>query len=227
MVALEHGNDNQDEGTLTGQHNVQNIDSLSHQKAVEALQILLRKLPNKLTANQLNDIHGNDDRQPIKQYNFPKEPVRIPDFKPIKPQSITSTYTFQVGPFEAVTKHTVGAADSNESSVGYQAPNRPQTHNRPQTQNQPHIQNRPLAIPSHSLAPPVSLAAASPFSASSSGYPKSEYNQPPLDLYHTMTLKNNHPQAPPHSPNTLFYLPGERGPLQVQGIQKSIEYRLQ
>lgn len=196
-------------------------DSTQQKRAIEALQTLLRKLPNKLTTkDHINDIdsvdihgHENDIQTPLKQYTIPQDPVRIPNFKPIKSPAITSTYTFQLGPIETVTKHTIGGSAGDISNVASAEPNdHPSKFTIIQQPNPNYTiqtsfgSNRPSASHSHAV------------------------NQPPLNLYHKMTLKNGHGQHPSQrqqQPPTLLYLPGEKQPYNVQEIQKSIEYSIQ
>lgn len=207
------------------------FDSTPHKRAIEALQSLLRKLPNKLTAkDHINDIdsidihgHENDINTPPKQYNIPKDPTHIPEFKPIKAPAITSTYTFQLGPIETVTKHTIGGgggsgANTNHAGATFAAPNG--KHSKYTI-----IQN---PVPNYTIQ--TSIQSQRPSSSHSQAV-----NQPPLNLYHTMTLKNGHGQQQQHQhqnhrqpqQSTLLYLPGEKQPYNIQGIQKSIEYRIQ
>lgn len=241
------------------------FDTPAHQKAVEALQLLLRKLPNKLAIkDQLNDVRdNNDDKHTIKQYEIPRDPVHIPQFKPIKPQ-ISTTYTLQVGPIESVTKQTIGGnndpsvlaaaaaavagGDRNQYTIKIQ-------HQNPNQAQIQHLHSAPLhQTQTHSYQPPQPIH--NPSLSGSGGYISEALNRSPLNLYHTMSLKNGPrptihlnqpkyfpPQSQPlpslqqshphvHQQNThaqqpLFYLPGEKRPLQVQGIQKSIEYRIQ
>lgn len=210
--------DKVDPTPLTG---TDTIDSTQHKRAIEALQSLLRKLPNKLAAkDHINDIdsvemtygHENDIRTPLKQYNIPKDPVRIPQFKPInKSPALTSTYTFQLGPIETVTKHTIGGSEDGNSNAVLAAPN--DNHSK-----YTFIQN---PVPNYTIQ--TSIQSKRPYSSHSH-----TVNQPPLNLYHTMTLKNGHGQRQHQSqPSKLLYLPGEQQPYNIQGIQKSIEYRIQ
>lgn len=199
------------------------IDSTPHKRAIEALQSLLRKLPNKLTTkdNHINDIdsvdtHGqyNDIHTPPKQYNIPNDPLRIPEFKPIKSPAITSTYTFQLGPIETVTKHTIGGdgSDSNHATASV-------------VPNDKHSKYTIIQNPYPNYTIQTNIQSKRPSSSH-----RQAVNQPPLNLYHKMTLKNGHGQH--HSqhqsqPSTLLYLPGEHKPYNIQNIQKSIEYRIQ
>lgn len=228
--AQDHVNDNHDDELThpTGTKSAQTLESPSHQKAVEALQLLLRKLPNKLALkDQLNDIRNDDhdNSVTIKQYSIPRDPIRIPQFKPIKPPAFSTTYTFKVGPVESVSHHSAGGhGDPVALAAAAAAVSGGGDHTKYAIiQNQP--QHQP---PAHTQS--YQSAHNSPLSASSAyGAP----NQSPLSLYHTMALKNGHthPNQPSHShphqhPPPVFYLPGEQRPFQVQGFQKSIEYRL-
>lgn len=245
----------------TGIRTSHSYETPAHQKAVEALQLLLRKLPNKnAIKDQLNDSNDNyDDKTTIKQYEIPRDPIHIPQFKPMKPQ-ISTTYTLQVGPINSVTKHSIGGnggdsavlaaaaaavsgGNQNKYTIKIQAPNSQQYHHQ---QNQQSLPYAPQQQQSHHSYQPIHN---SPLSASNA-YLNEAVNRPPLNLYHTMSLKNGpthhnahislqHP--PSHPPpqlhihaqqqqqqkQPLFYLPGEQRPFQVQGIQKSVEYRVQ
>lgn len=208
----------------TSQTGTDTIDSTQHKRAIEALQSLLRKLPNKLAAkDHINDIdsiemtygHENDIRTPLKQYNIPNDPVRIPQFKPInKSPALTSTYTFQLGPIETVTKHTIGGSEDGNSHSALATPT--DNHSK-----YTFIQN---PLPNYTIQ--TSIQSKRPSSSHSQAV-----NQPPLNLYHTMTLKNGHGQRQRQQQSAqtskLLYLPGEQQPYNIQGIQKSIEYRIQ
>lgn len=186
-------------------------------------------MPNKLALKD-NSIQTIDDdniipdsklTQHITQYNIPKDPnVYIPKFKPIK-SSVTSTYTFQLGPFEHVMKDTYGPGTNqigrNPSIIiekPLSAPG-PITHLVP-----PSIESVPTTFKSH---PTLSAHSHS-----------HTIDAQPLDLYHTMTRKNvetiqlNHPKV--SLPLSSPYLPPQKrqtapNPHQFE-IQKSIEYQL-
>lgn len=225
------------------------------QKAIEALRLLLRKLPNKLTKlpkDKFNEIQLNDDNDNdnndllrdthkfVQQYSIPNDPNQIPEFKPIK--SLTSTYTFQLGPFESVTKHTVGGLDSDEH-----IPN-------PVTNTKFHLQNEAFHVAPHTSSHNQQLYFdAAPYRAQRH---TSNANAHPLDLYHTMTLKNNAKNHHHHPSNQinhsshnnnkivknlneqhyshnnapsqpLIYLPPQSNSPSNFEIQKSIQYQLQ
>lgn len=202
------------------------LDTTSQHKAVEALQQLLRKLPNKLIAkDNLNDVNSVDnhdhDKTLVKQYHIPNDPVTIPEFKPIKP-AITSTYTFKLGPIETVTKHTIGG-NSNANSGGGGGSGGDQT-------KYTFIQNPVPNYTVHTNIRPQSQSHLSQQYSHSSRHNQA-VNRPPLDLYHTMTLKNNNHNTHNHNNNnnsnkqkqsSVFYLPAN----QPYEIQKSIEYQL-
>lgn len=221
----------------------------ANQKAVEALRILLRKLPNKLTlpTDNLNEIELNDNNDDddnnnlpdktfsphnIKQYGIPNDPtsVQIPNFRPIK--SLTSTYTFQLGPFESVTKHTIGGPDSDEHISISSGPKTKILSNNPHSNLALHANHLTL-VPPHPIK-----------STSFRDVP------PSLDLYHSMTLKNHlkpihpnysnknnnfHQNINDHTnhlqpPQTVVYLPPQSPQLHSSPqfeIQKSIQYQIQ
>lgn len=232
------------------------------QKAIEALRLLLRKLPNKLTKlpkNKFNEIQLNDDnnndndndnndqirdnhkfvkqQHTLKQYGIPNDPNQIPEFKPIK--SLTSTYTFQLGPFESVTKHTIGGLDSDEHI------------SNPVTNTKFHLQNGVFNVAPHTPSHQLYFDAA-PYRGQRHTL---NTNAHPLDLYHTMTLKNSaktphhhsnqinlsshnnnkivkNLNEPHHSNNNapsqpLIYLPPQPISPSSFEIQKSIQYQLQ
>lgn len=235
------------------------------QKAIEALRLILRKLPNKLTTppkDNNNDIQVNDDNDDdnnndllhdnhklvqlqhnLKQFGIPHDPNQIPEFKPLK--SLTSTYTFHMGPFESVTKHTIGGLDTSvENGVFNVVP--PHNTQSQQSTNQLYYDVAPYRGQRHT--------------SNTNANPKAH----PLDIYHTMTLKNSakthhhhhHPQSNQinHSQNNnkknvkylneqhhsnnnnnnnnvpsqpLIYLsPQSNSPSNFE-IQKSIQYQLQ
>lgn len=229
--------DRVDPAPLTG---TQTLDSTPQKRAIEALQTLLRKLPNRQTTqdNYINDIddvdihgHENDLKSPPKPYDIPNDPVRIPAFKPIhKTPAITTTYTVQLGPIETVTKHTIGGGGDVSMAA---TPN----HSKFTIVQNPHPNYTIQTSVQHSKRPPGN----SPNRNHKNNGPRSEtaVNQPPLNLYHTMTLRNGHEQHhrhhhPPHhpqqsQPSTLLHVPGEKQPYNAHNIdiQKSIEYRIQ
>lgn len=217
----------------------------ANQKAIEALQLLLRKLPNKLAVkeNALQTTIDDDNLIPdtkltpqhITQYQIPNDPY-IPKFKPIK-SSVTSTYTFQLGPIEQITQDTYGGSDHEHkhSSTNHHLaaaappalPPPPSAYLIQKTVASPELQRH--------LVPPPSIESVSitPFnSQSSSSSPHSHtIDAQPLDLYHTMTLKrvnDNHLNHPPVQ--SLPYLPPQKrsNPSNAPQfeIQKSIEYQL-
>lgn len=202
----------------------------ANQKAVEALQYLLRKLPNKLSfKDNLNALPITDDDnnlsdiRPIsqlKQYNIPNDP-NIPEFKPLK-NAITSTYTWSLGPYESSTKHTV--QELNDDSIG--------TISTVSNLNNKFIVRQPQ--PTHTnftlhrnLTPPKPASYRHQLHKNYPSYQSHSYtiNAQPLDLYHTMSLKND-----PVKINSLpqheieIHLPPASKP-HFQ-IQKSIEYQL-
>lgn len=202
----------------------------ANQKAIEALQLLLRKLPNKLAAKD-NAIQTIDDDniipdtklqtpQHITQYNIPKDPY-IPKFKPIK-QSVTSTYTFKLGPIDGITQDTYGGSEiERKPSIHHAQPPPPPSYLIQKTINGPEL-NRHLVPPSiDSVSATFSQSSPSPLISQSAPH---AIEAQPLDLYHTMTLKNvdAHPQV-----QSLPYLPPQKQSHVPQfEIQKSIEYQL-
>ncbi|XP_031616422.1 uncharacterized protein LOC116336615 [Contarinia nasturtii] len=199
----------------------------ANQKAIEALQLLLRKLPNKLPLKD-NSIQTIDDdniipdsklTQHITQYNIPNDPnVYIPKFKPIK-SSVTSTYTFQLGPFEQITKDTYGGPSNN---VGHNHGLHIEKHN-----NAPGPGVHAHLVPPSIDSIPTTFKSHPTLSQHSHSH---TFDAQPLDLYHTMTRKNvetihmNHPKV------SLPYLPPQKrqipsNPHQFE-IQKSIQYQL-
>lgn len=214
----------------------------ANQKAIEALQLLLRKLPNKLAIkdNAIQTTIDDDNIIPdtkitpqhITQYQIPNDPY-IPQFKPIK-SSITSTYTFQLGPIEQITQDSYGGSDhehkhlsTNHHSAALPPPPPPPSYLIQKTVSGPELHRH--------LVPPPSIETVSitPFNShsSSSSLHSHKIDAQPLDLYHTMTLKrvnDNHSNHPPvHS---LPYLPPQKrsNPSNTPQfeIQKSIEYQL-
>lgn len=200
---------------------------VANQKAVEALQFLLRKLPNKFVVKDdtINTIPTIDDETlldpkiaiaHLKQYDIPNDPIHIPDFKPIKP-AITSTYTFQVGPIESVTRHTIGENNSGFTSI-----------TGPQSKL---ILPNPVpkyTLPNADLIPPPFPYPSKHLNNEISNIQIETHNQAintqPLDLYHTMTLKNGANVA---VPETVVYLPPHPHQKTSQfEIQKSIQYQL-
>lgn len=193
----------------------------ANQKAIEALQLLLRKLPHKLPFKD-NSIRTTDDdkvinTQHISQYNIPNDPNQyIPKFKPMK-SSVTSTYSFQLGPLEQVTKHTYGGNDYGRKHIE-KIISGPELH-------------------THLIPPSIeSISTTFKSQALSSHHSHSHaIDAQPLDLYHTMTIKNvgdhsNHPHRHLHSQLPLPYLPPQKrqtalNPHQSE-IQKSVEYQL-
>ncbi|XP_055313043.1 uncharacterized protein LOC129574699 [Sitodiplosis mosellana] len=206
----------------------------ANQKAIEALQLLLRKLPNKLAVKD-NAIQTIDDDnfipdtkltpQHITQYNIPKDPY-IPNFKPIK-SSVTSTYTFQLGPLEQITQDTYGGSDHGHNGL-HQSATPPPPYLIQKTVVSPELQR-------HLVPPPSIESVSTTFNSHSSSPPllsqTPHIDAQPLDLYHTMTLKHvndNHSNHPPVQ--SLPYLPPRKrsnkpNPHQFE-IQKSIEYQL-
>lgn len=191
---------------------------VANQKAVEALTFLLQKLPNKfaLHSDEENSVHAeiNDEilqdykvttpPTVFKQHSIPSDPVHIPQFKPIKP-AITSTYTFQLGPIESVT-----GPDSKLILP----------HPIPHHQHIPHYDLVPPPVPITSSHNTNENAQYS-YKIHSDAIESPPLN--PLDLYHTMTIKNNNNNAP----NTLLYVPPSPNQQPLFEIQKSIQYQLQ
>lgn len=199
------------------------------------MQLLLRKLPHKSsTKDNFNSIHTIDDDniiipdtkitpQHITQYNIPKDPnVYVPKFKPIK-SSITSTYTFQLGPIEEITKHTYGTGHHLDDQTG---------------QNPDRIIRKSISGPTlqTNLVPPIKEPISSIFKSNQIPKTQSQYSHshtvdaPPLDLYHAMTIKNNQPKLTPSSylqpPSLSSSSQSPPNPSQMQ-IYKSIEYQIQ
>lgn len=220
-------------------HELTTLDA--NQKAIEALQLLLRKLPHKLPVkdNLIPTIIDDDNiipdtklTQHFTQYNIPKDPnVYVPKFKPIK-SSVTSTYTFQLGPIEQITKQTYG---------GNGHPHIDERGRKPDILIQNTISG-PSPLHTHLVPPPPSIESVSttfkshppPLLPHPSPLNLHTIDAQPLDLYHTMTLKNveNHSH---HSqvPLSLPYLPPHQYKRQTAPnphhleIQKSIAYQLQ
>lgn len=222
-------------------HELTSLDA--NQKAIEALQLLLRKLPNKLAVkdNLISTTIDDDNILPetkltqhITQYNIPKDPnVYVPKFKPIK-SSVTSTYTFQLGPLKQITKHTYGGNDHLQQPTSLHI----DEHGRkPDIHIHKTISSQALPPTLHTHLVPPSIESISttynksqpPSSSSSTLH---TIDAQPLDLYHTMTRKNveNHLNFL-HPPVQLPYLPPQKrqipsNPHHLE-IQKSIEYQLQ
>lgn len=215
-------------GHDTDQHELTALDA--NQKAIEALQLLLRKLPNKLavkdnlipTIDDDNSIPDTKLTQPISQYNIPKDPnIYVPKFKPIK-SSVTSTYRFQLGPIEEITKHTYG---------GNELGRKPDVIIE-NTVNEPHH-----SLHRH-LVPPSIDSVSTTFKSHPSSSTLHAIEAQPLDLYHTMTRKNvekiskppqlSLPYLPPSSTHHRHQqiIPNAPKPHHLE-IQKSIEYQLQ
>lgn len=214
-----HGHDQTDK--------LDSATALANQKAVEALQLLLQKLPNKLTVEEEvanpseNDIHV--EKVPFKQYAIPRDALpatKVPTFRPLGPiNSITSTYKFQLGPYQAVTETHLGQGNrggsSDHSKYPYSRPVQPLKVGQP-----------PAPVPANAVASNVLIAnpaiasAAAANAANSLPSPQAYVaNAPPLDLYHTMILKNNNGQRPIRTaPATFVYQPYE--------ITKSIAYEI-
>lgn len=200
-----------------------------NQKAVEALQQLLRKLPHKdnfLPTSIDDDNFIPDTKLPpthITQYPIPNDPnIYIPKFKPIK-SSVTSTYTFQLGPIEQMTRDSYGA-HSHINSIGVPKPDHPFQ----KTMNGAAQLSTNLVPPSKDIH---STKLKTQSSSSSLQQPQSPHlshshtiDTQPLDLYHTMTLKNQ-----PNSPAQIVqYLPQShmQPPPEQFEIHKSVGYQL-
>lgn len=182
------------------------VSALANKKAVEALELLLRKLPHKFTLQaDINKEPIDNDivNTPPKQYNIPRDrtitttttSTTIPPFKPLRPLSgISSTYRLQLGPYEAVSQHFL--TEQGTGSVSAEKPNK-YSYDRPA---------RPLAVSPQPLsvahAVPIQYTNAIPLQSAITPQIQQLMNSPqllqahvanlpPLDLYHTMTLKQN------------------------------------
>lgn len=178
-------------------------------------------LQNVDTDHNNNKYNDNINKVPIKQYAIPNDPVVIPKFKPINP-ALTATHTFQFGPIETVTRHTIGL-DNDTVYVGVSGDKMKLPQTKPAfliTQYQPSS-----SVNNNNLSPPTRLnpVNSAPVHHSPIQTPISQ----PLDLYHTMTLKYSNANANANSlkqnrPPASVYLPVN----QPFEIQKSISYEL-
>lgn len=190
------------------------------------------------------------DKRPASQYKIPQDPlvtVRIPEFKPLN--SITSTYSLSLGPIESVTKHAIIGPNEADDTIGTvlataysnkqvvvdksPIPLPPPPPPPSKTITKLHA---PLSHPPPPLPPPkgILLFADGPTLHHTHKTFTHTINAQPLDLYHTMTLKNDPvrpnliQRAPPqkHRPPTHSH-PSIFQPNSPQfEIQKSIEYQL-
>lgn len=216
---------------LTGPDHSDTVSALANKKAVEALELLLRKLPHKLTIK--DDIkHRPDSLQdnelsnaPIRQYNIPKDPLGggapIPAFKPLKPLTgITSTYTLRLGPIEASTQHTVGHVDTGSHGSQLHSDKGPYSYNVPSKTVV--IETQPVAVSPtpFQISPAPFQISPAPFQNSPAPFQQTYVsNLQPLDLYHSMSLKHGQGQTVVKTlPSAFLYQPYE--------IQKSIAYEL-
>lgn len=181
------------------------ISALANKKAVEALELLLRKLPHKFTlqADIKKETIDNDIvNTPPKQYNIPKDPIAtsattIPPFKPLRPLTgISSTYTLQLGPYEAVSQHFL-----TEQGTGSVNVDKPKKYNYDRPARPLTVSQQPLpAVAAHAI--PIQYTNSIPIQSPMPPQIRQLVNSPqllqahvanlpPLDLYHTMTLKQN------------------------------------
>lgn len=196
---------------LTG-HGLDKTDSLTavaNKKAVEALELLLSKLPHKSLVKDGTKLNiesggtGHVNDIPFKQFEIPNDPTSnaaIPPFKPLQSvKGITSTYTVRLGPIEAVTKHTIGQSTSGEvkdDKVRY-------TYDHP---------TKTFTVSASPQPPLPSLSSPSSQSQSAQLAQSFMANRAPLDLYHTMALKQGNGQP------VVLYQPYE--------VVKSIAYEI-
>lgn len=187
-----------DSTPLTGQEldKKDSLTALANKKAVEALQLLLSKLPYKsLVKDDVNlniegAVDGDAQNLPFKQYDIPRDPAAtIPPFKPLQSvKGITSTYTVRLGPIEAGTKHSIGESTSvdvkNEAvRYTYDRPTKTFTVSSPPQQPQQLLQQLPLQqLPLQQPLQQLPLQQQ-PVNFLTNGAP--------LDLYHTMAVKHN------------------------------------
>lgn len=186
---------------------------------------MLRKLPHKDNFIQTQSIDDDnlipDTKLPpshITQYPIPKDPnLYIPQFKPIK-SSVTNTYTFQLGPIEQITRETYGGSGHSTDDYG----------RKPDLLSRKSVSGPALST---NLVPPPSKDHNSNTLKSQSTSQLSHshtINAQPLDLYHSMTLKNQ-----PNQSHNAPYLPPAHT-IQSQApprpphfeIHKSVEYQL-
>lgn len=163
----------------------------ANKKAVEALQLLLNKLPYKkivkeeVKLNVDSNANINDvNEETIHQYEIPRDrpnATPIPPFKPLK--GITSTYTWKLGPFEAQTKQTIGgpSASGEQNKYTYDIPTK--TYAVSASPQPP-----PLQPPAQFINPAQFNVAMGPLSTDPAQFNVANL---PLNLYHTMALKHN------------------------------------
>lgn len=214
----EHKNDATRVPGLETDHEQATLDV--NKKAVEALQLLLRKLPHKdkLLTQSIDDDNFIPDTKlqlppQITQYQIPNDPhVSIPKFKPIK-SSVTSTYTFQLEPIDPLTRNSYGGQNHPQAKVD-------------DVRTKPNHIHLSKTVPGHGGQPPINLVP--PLQALKQLQPPPQHHKPqiisttyksqtsphsshhshtinaqPLDLYHTMTLKHQ----PNHANQIVKYLP--------------------
>lgn len=159
------------------------------------------------------------------QFRIPNDPsmaIRIPEFKPLN--SITSTYKMSLGPIESVTRHTIAGPvinDGNDDTIG--------TILATAYSNKQVVVDKPqITIKSklhHPLPPQIQATRNHSHTI----------NAQPLDLYHTMSLKNDPVKVNiiplPHQHkhrlvSHLHSLPPYKPKSPQFEIQKSIEYQL-
>lgn len=198
---------------------------MANQKAVEALQLLLQKLPNKEEAREVlanpseNTIYV--EKAPYKQYPIPSEPsaaTKVPAFKPLGPIDITSTYKLQMGPYSAVTETKLNNVRSVEKTkYSYRGP----VQQVRVSQLPPHPMAPKAAPPPNPLITNPAIASAAAANAANSLQIPQAYAvnaQPPLNLYHTMTMKKIAHAPIRSAPQKMVYQPIE--------ITKSIAYEI-
>lgn len=234
------------QGHDIGQDKIDAATALANQKAIEALQLLLQKLPDKTAAVEAiraGNPAENDvvpvEKERYKQYPIPSDSLSVTSVPPFKPLAqitgITTTYRVKLGPYEAVTEALLKNAIAEDSAkYVYDQPVHPlraPQHTTvprsppPQPPSQyasasapgpvhlpPPKRAAPAATPL--IANPAIASAAAANAANSLAGPHAYIaNTPPLNLYHTMSMKHkgqgfvarakdldSHPPPPPPAP---------------------------